>query len=319
MSRQSWNVRTLAGSLFLGAVLMAGVAENNVFAGGKPAAVVNEIAIPFADFETMMKLAGMNDPMAVEVPNDRKKMMQMQVLGSMIDEILIQQFLNKNAPPVPAVEVEKKFNEMKDNLAKQGKTIADFCKESGNNESSIRKDIASHLQWANYGASRITEADLQKYYKENKEFFDGTTVRCSHIVVRMPFNAPESEKASLTAKLNALRQQLVEGKVDFAEAARTYSHCPSAKQGGDLNYIPRKGLVDEEFSRVAFAMQVGQVSGVVQTDFGLHLIRVTDRKEGKPSDYEKLKPDIHQMVMGELWNNILMQQRKAAKIEINVP
>jgi parvulin-like peptidyl-prolyl isomerase len=319
MTGQTWKIRILGGALVVGALIGGGNLVSIATAAPKAAAVVNGVVIPMADFDAMMRLAGLSDPMPVEMPNDRKKMMQMQVLGSMIDEVIIQQFLNKNTAPVPAAEVEKKFVELKTSLDQQKKTIADFCRESGTTEDSIRKDIAARLQWANYASTRITEADLQKYYKEFKDYFDGVTVRCSHIVIRLPFNAPDAEKASVTAKLMQLRQQLLDKKISFPEAAKMYSHCPSAKQGGDLNFIPRKGLVDDEFARVAFSLPVGQISTVVQTDFGLHLIMVTERKDGKPSEYQKVINDVREMVTAELWNTILMQQRKAAKIEINLP
>jgi peptidyl-prolyl cis-trans isomerase C len=89
--------------------------------------------------------------------------------------------------------------------------------------------------------------------------------------------------------------------------------------GGDLGFFPRKWVGDENIVRAAFAMQVGQVSDVVQSDFGLHLIKVTARKPGTPSTYEAMQDEGRQNFAMDLWHNVLLKQRKAAKIEIRLP
>jgi len=129
----------------------------------------------------------------------------------------------------------------------------------------------------------------------------------------------ENEKAQARTQLTALRNDLLAKKIDFAEAAKKYSQCPSAAKGGDLDFFPRKGVVDDEFARVAFGLQIGQVSEIVQTVFGLHLIMPTQRKEGKGSDYNKIKDEVRELCLQELWQAVMASQRKNAKIEINLP
>jgi parvulin-like peptidyl-prolyl isomerase len=313
MRGRRWKVRILAGALILMGLIEQATAQ---MPAGKPAAVVNGVAISMADFEAAKKR--LPQP-PVELTADRKKMMDMQLLSMMIDDVLIKQFLAANVPPVPAVEVERHFASLVENVQKQGKSMADYCKEAGTNEQEIRAELASRLQWANYGATRLTEADLQKYYLENKDFFDETMVRASHILIRLQPGTPENEKAQARARLTALRNDLLAKKIDFAEAAKKYSQCPSAAKGGDLDFFPRKGVVDEEFARVAFGLQIGQVSEIVQTVFGLHLIMPTQRKEGKGSDYNKIKDDVREMCLQELWQAVMASQRQHAKIEINLP
>src|SRR5262249_29300352 len=163
--------------------------------------------------------------------------------------------------------------------------------------------------------TRVSEADLDRYYQEYKDYFDGTRVRVSHIVLRMPAGATADVKAKIHAQLTALRAQLLEGKITFADAARMYSHCPSASKGGALDYSDRLGMVEESFAHVAFGLQVNQISDVVETEFGLHLIWVTDRKPGQqPADYTKIKEELRERCAQELWQKILAEQRKSAKI-----
>ena len=87
----------------------------------------------------------------------------------------------------------------------------------------------------------------------------------------------------------------------------------------DIGLFPRKFVVQETFAAAAFALKVGEVSDVVQTDYGLHLIKVTDRKQGEQSEFNKIKEEVQSICASEMWQAVLAEQRKAAKIEINLP
>lgn len=91
-----------------------------------------------------------------------------------------------------------------------------------------------------------------------------TQVRASHILVHSEEDAQK------------LREEILAGK-DFAEAAQEYSKCPSGAQGGDLGYFSR-GMMVPEFDKAAFELEVGELSEPVQTQFGWHLLIVTDKK-----------------------------------------
>jgi peptidyl-prolyl cis-trans isomerase C len=243
----------------------------------------------------------------------------MQALAFLIDQALMGQFLDKNAKPISAAEVDQKLAEMAAGLRKQGKTIQDLCRETNQQESQLKSIISRNLQWYAYARAHLTDADLENYYRENKDLFDRTTVRVSHILVGLPATATETERAQTRARLADIRAQILAGKVGFADAAKANSQGPTADKGGDLGYIPRKWVVEEPFARTAFAMPVGNMSDVVETEFGLHLILVTDRKPGTPSDFAKIKEDVVQICIEDMYMNLLNQLRKTAKVEINLP
>jgi peptidyl-prolyl cis-trans isomerase C len=253
------------------------------------------------------------------MPEDQRRARQMEVLGLLIDHELMRQFLAKNAPAVAQADVSARLASMDAEMKKQNKSLQDFYRETSQTEAVLRADIAQEMQWEQYAKTHVAEADVQKYYKENKDFFDKILVRASHIVLRVPPNASEADKAKAKAQLMELRAQLVAGKVDFAEAAKKYSQCPSAGNGGDIGLFPRKFMVDEPFARAAFSMKVGDVSDVVQTSYGLHIIKVTERKPGEPSDYAKIKDDVREFCTEETRQSILSEQRRVAKIEITLP
>jgi peptidyl-prolyl cis-trans isomerase C len=282
----------------------------------RPVAVVNGQVITKGELDAVLNLGG---PSAVQLPEGQRRQQQMEALGMLIDDLLMHQFLSQKAAPVPAAEVDKKVSEMEAGLSKQGKSLKEFCQDLHKTEAQLRADIAQSIQWANYTRGRVTEADTQQYYKDFHDFFDQVTVRASHIVLRVPPGAPETERAQARAKLTELRAQILAGTLDFAEAAKAHSQCPSAAKGGDLGFFPRKWVFEEPFARAAFALQVDQVSDIVETDYGLHLIKVTERKPGQPSDYARIKEAVREFCVEDLRQQLLAEQRKGAKIEIKLP
>lgn len=133
-----------------------------------------------------------------------------------------------------------------------------------------------------------TEEDAKKFYEENKEkFVRPMTVTASHILVDTEEKADEIYVA-------------IEGGKDFAEAATEFSSCPSKERGGDLGPFG-KGQMVPEFEEAAFAMEVGKVSSPVKTQFGFHIIKLTDKTEEGTSPYEEVKAQIEQqlVIMGQ--------------------
>src|SRR5207248_1995264 len=138
--------------------------------------------------------------------------MQHDMLEVLINDMLFQQFLRRTGPRVEVAEVDKVVAELSQSLKAQGKTLADFLKENGQNDAQLRSGIVTKLQWDAYVKDHFSEADLKKYYDENREFFDRVAVRASHIVMRLLPGATEAEQQLIRAKLDALRQDIVAGK-----------------------------------------------------------------------------------------------------------
>jgi peptidyl-prolyl cis-trans isomerase C len=266
------------------------------------------------------------NPMPTEPTALQRRQMQLEALGMLIDDRLLQQFLHKNGPAIASSVVDKQLADAVEGLKKKGQTLQDFLRESGQTEADLRNSIRDGIQWAEYIKAHLNEADLRRYYDENKDFFDKVTVRASHIVIRVPMSADAAKVAAdreaARNKLLALRQEIVSGKLDFADAAKKNSQCSSAPSGGDLGYFSRKWMLEEPLAKAAFALKVGDISYVIPTEYGMHLIKVTDRKPGQPSEYDKIRDDVREFYIKEMEMNILTQQRKEAEaqkqIQINI-
>ena len=89
--------------------------------------------------------------------------------------------------------------------------------------------------------------------------------------------------------------------------------------GGDLGFIPRKGMIEEKLSSAAFALDIGQVSEVIETEFGYHLLQVSERKPGMPSEFDKCIDDVRDTLAEELRDDLVRRLRLQTPVKITVP
>jgi peptidyl-prolyl cis-trans isomerase C len=302
-----------------GAALLA-VAVGGARAQGDPQTVVASVngqTITMGEVDAAIKARG---PLPVEISADTRKRLQFDIVCMLIDGRLWDEYLKKNGPKIDKAEIDKQIAKCEEEVKKHNKTMADYYKESGQTETSLRAGIQAALQWEEIAKAKITDAAVRRYYDENKDYFDDVLVHASHILLRVAKNAPEEEKKKARDTLLAIRANVVAGKIDFAEAAKRYSQDQTAKEGGDLGTFPRKMVMAESIAKVAFSLPQGGVSDVVETEFGLHLIKVTERKAGeKPSDFEKIKDAVRDLCSAELQLAVMQELRQSAKIEVNLP
>jgi peptidyl-prolyl cis-trans isomerase C len=279
----------------------------------KNAAAVNGEPIPMTEVEAALALR----PKALmPLTATQQRQLNAEVLNLLIDERLMRQFLNKNAPPADPAEITKQLTSLAEAQKAEGKTLADFCRETRQTEAQLRVGIENLLRFNAYARQRATEDELKKYFEANKEFFQNVKVKVNHIILRVPLGAPDTERQAIRRKLTDIRGQIVAGTLTFADAAKKYSQCPSAPKGGELGQISRKWMVEEPFAKAAFALKVGETSDVVETDFGLHLIHVTERTAPKTVEFATCIEDVRDCYSEELRQSVIFDLRKTAKIEI---
>lgn len=140
----------------------------------------------------------------------------------------------------------------------------------------------------------VNEADLKTYFEQNAARMGGQEERrASHILVAVPKGAPEAEKAKAKAKAEELLAQVKKTPDSFADVAKKDSQDPgSAPQGGDLDFFAR-GAMTKPFEDAVFAMKnKGDISGPVESEFGFHIIKLTDIKAPKQRSFEEMKPEL---------------------------
>jgi parvulin-like peptidyl-prolyl isomerase len=282
-----------------------------------PVAIVNGEAIPRSEFDAALN---QRPPVTTPLPADQKKLLEQEVLAALVDETLFKQFLGQNVPPIAKAKIDKQMTAFEAALARRKRTLADYCKETRQNAEQIRANVMQMLQWNAYSAGKISDADVRQYYQDNKAHFDRASVRVSHIVIRLPAAAASAEREAAKSKLTDLRQEITAGRITFAEAAAKYSQCPSATRAGDLGFISRKWMVDEPVAKAAFALDVGVVSDVVVSDVGCHLLQVTEKRPGQPSNFAdpRVQEEARDCVLEEMRQRLLAELRAKGKVEIKL-
>ena len=140
---------------------------------------------------------------------------------------------------------------------------------------------------------KVSEDDLKKYYAENKARFTAPEERrASHILIKADKSAPAAEREKAKAKADALLAQWKGKTAVFADLARKNSDDPgSADKGGDLDFFARGAMV-KPFEDAAFSLKPGDTSGVVESDFGFHIIQVTGARGGEVRPFEAVRAEI---------------------------
>ena len=313
------------------------------------AVTVNGVDINESRIEAQLKpqLAKVGAQLPAAFVEQYKNQLRGQVLEGMIIEQLLDGKVKENNIIVTEEEVvghlEKaaaqqnlSLSDIKEMMEARGQSF-DEAKQR------IKKGMAYQklmdTQWA--GKINVTEDDAKKYYSENKTKFETPEqVRASHILIKPDTNQatagsaltsdpnarppttlggqdPNQAKAKAKAKAQDLLKQ-IKGGADFAELAKTNSgDTYSAVQGGDLGFFGRSQLVPA-FERAAFALKAGQVSDVVETQDGYHIIKLTDHKDPNTIPFEQAKNDIVEMLTQTKKADFAEEYIKSLKANANI-
>ncbi len=294
-------------------------------ASGDKAAIVNGTVITRAEYDTETSRFERQMTMSGQTPDPNQVAeMKKMVLDGLIGRELLRQQTAKLGVKADDAEVNQQIDELKKRFPSEDEfkkalekmnLTEESLKSQFSQELSIKKMVDQQV-----GAQvTITPEETRKFYDSNPDVFKvPEMVRASHILVKVDAKATDAEKAAAKEKMNGIQQRIQKGE-DFAAVAKEVSDCPSAANGGDLDFF-QKGQMVAPFEQAAFALKVGAVSDVVETQFGYHLIKVTDKKEAGVMQYDEMKDRIEQHLKQEKVNQQLGQyidQLKAqSKIEV---
>lgn len=220
-----------------------------------------------------------------------------QLLESMIDDALLNELAAQSQIAVSDQEVadEIKANlrnlfirtgKTEDNLREQlqanNTTLEDFLKERVQNPAVRKAMVHDKLLLQRYpGELAVSAEEISTRYEANLAgvYTRPPLVRASHILIGVSADASAEARVEAQARAWGLVEKARQPDADFAALAREHSSCSSRTKGGDLGFFPREGLMVEPFSAAAYALKEGEISDVVETQFGYHIIKVTARRE----------------------------------------
>lgn len=274
-----------------------------------PVARVDGAAVTVGEVEAALStaLAGRT------VSSDLLPRLRAEVLAQLIDRLLVERAIGKSYRPTPE-EVDKAVARFSQQAKDRGQSLEQILKERGTNARILRRQLAWQLGWDSYLRDRLDDATLKAFFEKHHREFDGTELRVRHILLRpQPGSKPE-DNAKLLAQAASLRERIAAGKTTFEQAVRQFSAGPSRGAGGDLGYIPRRGVMVEPFARAAFALEKAELSPPVATSFGVHLIEVTDIRPGN-RDWTEVRDALLPPASQAMFEQLAAAELKKAKIE----
>lgn len=262
-----------------------------------------------------------------------------EVVNFLIDNILIDQYLNALKVNVEKKEIDERIEQLKKEAADAKEDFKKIMDNLHLTEEELRYQILCDLRWSKFVAQQATDKVLKDFFDKNKTMFDGSQVQARHILITPGEGGDAHDQAK--ARLAAIKKQIEEqvtreaaqlpAQADnltrerkrvqvlekaFIDATKS-SSCPSKEQGGDVGWFPRAGAMVEPFARAAFALQPYQLSDVIATEFGYHLILPVDRKPGKEVKFEESKPFVLEVYQDRLREAVLARVKPSAKITIH--
>ncbi len=251
-----------------------------------------------------------------DLPHDLRKRLRKEVLDNLITQELLYQVSQESTIPDIEEKINEKIKIMKDKYPSE-KQFEASLKAKNLNINGLRESVRKSIYIDNYLEKKginnpeVPETDIKKYYDEHKENFKiDESIRASHILIKAGEDATSEKKKQAQKKIEEIRQMIIEGK-DFAGIAKEYSECDSAPKGGDLGYISRGYMPKEfDFNNVAFSLKKDELSNVVQTRFGYHIIKVVDKKSEGVIPFNETKAFI-----GKYLKEGLTRQKLASHIE----
>jgi peptidyl-prolyl cis-trans isomerase C len=227
-----------------------------------------------------------------------KATIQKQAVDNAINRILLESALAKTGAKVDKKTVDERMDAFRKNFVSDEAYNADLVKR-GMTAGQFRREIEIGIMAEELFNKRtasikpVSEQAARAFYDNNEErFAQPERVKASHILLTVNQNDPEATRAAKKAEAQRILGELKKG-ADFAEMAKKYSDCPSKQQGGDLGYFERGRMVPE-FEKAAFGLKTGQMSGIVETQFGYHIIKTTDHTAASTVPFDQAKQNIMQ-------------------------
>ncbi len=265
-------------------------------------------------------------------PGQERDQSRVRVLRAALDQVVSERLLEAQAKELSieatdaqvdaAVDDIKRKNHLDDEqldraLDEQGLDRPSFRRQ-------LKRDIEAFriLEMKVKTRIKVTDEDVRSWYQAHpKDFAGEERVRARHIFLPVPGGASPAEEAAVRAQGEVIRNRLLAGE-DFATMARQVSKGPSAAEGGDLGFLKR-GTIQPELEKVIFSLTENQISGLVRTKPGFHILKVEERKSAGPQPFDAVKDAIRDRLVGERVETqrgqYLAELRKDAVVDVRLP
>ncbi|MCF7849110.1 MAG: peptidylprolyl isomerase, partial [Kiritimatiellales bacterium] len=225
---------------------------------------------------------------AQRVPPDQIEGMRARMADNVKEQLITKKLVDAAIAKSGMTVTETEVTEALDGIRKsvpEGQTLESALLASGTTFEKLTENVKEQILTRKFMEEKVkdvaeaTDEEVKTFYDGNPDRFKTPEqVSASHILIKFEPTDTDETKAEKKANLEKIRGDVVAETVTFEDAAKAHSGCPSAAQGGSLGTFERGRMVPE-FEQAAFAQEINAVGDIVETSFGYHVIKVTDRKE----------------------------------------
>jgi peptidyl-prolyl cis-trans isomerase SurA len=314
----------LAGAVavFLSVAVQAEVADRIV-------AVVNDEVITLSEWNNAFEPYQERFEMSYQGPDREKARAETKLvlLNRMIDNLLMEQESRKTGIAVRNEEVTDAIMDMQKQRKISPNEFRKALEREGITPDAYRRDIRDQLMRMKLirrdikSRGAVTDEEIGEYYRKHREDYEGKeSVRIKQILLIVPKEEDPAVKEKLRADAEAIHKRLMNGE-PFESLSAKYSQGPEAASGGDIGYI-EKGIILPELEDAAFSLSLNQISGVIESPIGFHIIQVVDRRGAGLKAIEGVREEIRGKIdrekMEKKYVEWLGELRKKSHIEIKL-
>lgn len=302
----------------------AAASDEPTTSDGDPVAVVNGREVPRSLFERQLQQQlQAYQAQGMEVGEEQMDVLEQQLVDQLIARELVLQDGEARGIAPSEEDIQAELDDIRAQfpdddafetaLEQQNLTLEEIERNIAEQiiiEEIIESDVLTNAE--------VDEAEAREFYEDNPEFFETPDqVRASHILI-LTQGASDDERAEARETIETVLSELDAGE-SFEALAREYSQDGTAEQGGDLGFFGQGQMVPE-FEQAAFDLEVGETSGIVETQFGYHIVRVTDRMEAGTQSFDDVRAQIEQFLGQEQQQNAfdsyIERLREEADVEV---
>ena len=304
MSRKISCLLTIAITVVCMMAVSSALGETKKNQKEEKVAVVNGAPIEKDEFDGEVFLIqktvlGLGKPLSCEQVSSIRR----EVLESMIRRELLYQAARKSGIKPDENAINKDINSLKQQFSDETEYKNELSKR-GINEEVLRARMIRNSLVQKYVSKEftdkvdVTDKEIQDYYQKNIDLFKQPfQMRVSHISIQSDPKDGDSRKKELRGKAEKILKNLKDDK-DFADLAREYSDGPTKNKGGDLGYL-RKGQLEKQFESKVLALKKGEITDIIETEYGFHIFKVTDIKPETILAYENVKEKVKKFLVDE--------------------
>jgi len=296
------------------------LAEGKIF--DRVVAKVNTEIITLSSIETRAEVLKQNF-----IQNHDENQILREALEMMIDEKLQIQHGKKMGFEVDDITVDAAIKDIEKKNSLESGQLEFMLKSEGKSVEAYKNNVRNQILVSKVtrfelgSRVNVSKRKIEKYYHDNqKEFWESGKVRAKHILILVEKGASEKIRKEKNKQIKEILAELKEGK-DFAEAAKEYSEDVSASIGGDVGFVVRGQMVPE-FEKTVYRLKEGEISDVVKTEYGYHIIKAEEIRKGKTLPFKEVENKIKSILLRRkqesAYKNWMRELRESAFIEISL-